>query len=138
MRMHFINYEKTENTNKYKVSDIINTILVSWYILWKCMKYNEYGKAYALYLLLWYHTEGIYNHLSLATIISNNPFWQRKCKCSGVSNMNVSVAMVTSAMVIFYCTSVHMILSSENKHLYNIGARLSFVDLSSIFQRACI
>ena len=69
---------------------------MSWYILWKYTKYNEYGKAYALYLLLQCHTEGICNHLSFAIIISNNLFLQGKHKCSDVNRVNVSVAMVTS------------------------------------------
>ena len=37
-------------------------------------------------------------YFSLADIISNNPFWQRKC--SGVSRVNASAALVTSSMVI--------------------------------------
>ena len=61
------------------------------------MKYNDYGKAYALYLLLQCHADERHsNHLSLATIISNNPFWPRKHKFLVVSRVNVSMAMVTS------------------------------------------
>ena len=97
MSMHFINYEWNENSTKYEVSEITNTASVSWYILWKCTKYNEHGNAYVLYLLLSCHKEGISNHLSLAIITSNNPFWQRKCKCLGVSRVNISVAMETSS-----------------------------------------
>ena len=58
-------------------------------------------KLMLLYLLLWCHTEGICNHLSLATINSKNPFWQRKHKCLGDSKVNMSVAMETSSTVIF-------------------------------------
>ena len=58
MRKHYI-------MNKIKmliniVSDIItNTTSVSWYLLWKCRKYNdECGIANSLYLLCQCQTEG--------------------------------------------------------------------------------
>ena len=49
----------------------------SWEVLWKCRRYNDkFGTANGLYILIQCHTEGRHcNHLSLATIISNNPFW---------------------------------------------------------------
>ena len=67
------------------VSYIMNTTSVPWYILWNCMKYNEYGKAYALYLFLQCHTDERHsNHFSFATITSNNPF------CEGSTSVQVS------------------------------------------------
>ena len=75
----------------------MNTTSVSWYILLKCMKYNGYGKVYALYLLLQCVTdERPSNHFGFETIISINPVWQRKHKCLGVNRVNLSAAMVTS------------------------------------------
>ena len=77
-------------------------------------------------------------YMSLATIISNNPFWQRKCKCWSVSRVNVSAPMVTSSMAFCCYTSEHMILSSENKCFCNVSARLYFVGLPPIFEEpAC-
>ena len=76
-------------------------------------------------------------YFSLVTIISNNPIWQRKCKSSGVSRVNVSAAMVTSSMVIFFCVTEHMILSSKNNHFCNVFAGV-FLDSISIFEEpAC-
>ena len=76
----------------------MNTTSVSLYILWKCGKYNdEFGISNGLYLLLQCHMEEKHcNHFSLATVISNNPYWQRKCKCQGISRVNMSAAMVIS------------------------------------------
>ena len=42
-----------------------------------------------------------YYFFSLATIISNNPFWWRKHKCSGVSRVNASPTMVMSWIAMF-------------------------------------
>ena len=77
-------------------------------------------------------------YLSLATIMCNNPLWQRKCECSVVSRVNVSAAMVTFWIVICCCASEHMIFWSENKCFHNVSARLYIVDLPSIFKEpAC-
>ena len=31
-----------KKTNKYEVTDVMTTTSASWYMLWKCKKYNEY------------------------------------------------------------------------------------------------
>ena len=79
-------------------------------------------------------------YFSLATIISNNPFCQRKCNFSGVSRVNVSVDMVTSSMVIVCCVSEHMILLSENKHFHNIHniPQTALCGIALHIQRACM
>ena len=57
---------------------------MSWYILWKCMKYNEYGKGYALYLLLQCHTDERHsNHFSFTTFTSDNPFLVKEAQVFG-------------------------------------------------------
>ena len=86
----------------------MNTTSVSCYLLCKFRNYDDFGIANGLHVLLCCHTEGWNcNHLSLATINTNNPFWCRKHKCLGVSRVKVS-AMVTSLMVILLlCCYTH-------------------------------
>ena len=69
-------------------------------------EWNENTNTYDVLVMLF-----TYYFFSWVTITSNKPFWQRKCKCSGVSRVNVSLAMVTSWIVIlFLCFWTHDIV----------------------------
>ena len=76
-------------------------------------------------------------YFSLATIMSNNSFWQRKYKCSGVSRVMCQQPWLHPQWLFLGCVTEYMKLSGENKCFHNVFARL-FVDLISIFKEpAC-
>ena len=78
-------------------------------------------------------------YLSLATIISNNPFWHRKCKCLVSVEWMCQQQWWCLQWSFCCCASEHMILSNESKHFHIVSARFYFVDLPSIFKEpACI
>ena len=59
--------------------------------------------------------------ITMATIISNNSFWQRKHKCLDVSRVNVSVAIVMSSMdILLLCFCPHDIVMKINISIMSV------------------
>ena len=125
MRMHFQcnkwGISLHMNEMKTLINNIINAMLVSQCILWKCTKYQKYWNAYSYVLTTW-----VWQLLSLTI-----PFHK------GSANVWVSAEWMCQQPWSFCCcASEHMIFSSENKHFHNLNARLYFVDLPSLNVRA--
>ena len=77
------------------------------------------------------------DHFSLASIVSNNPFWQRQHKWSGISRVKDIHGQGDILNGHVFCASVHMTLSSENKCCCNVGTILLVLCPSIFAVAAC-